>query len=370
MEDILKSAVDFLDAGEHVALASLVESGGSIPMSERAKMLVRQDGSALGTIGGGCLEAEIVSTCSEVLADGRQRTTRYTMTEKQAGESGLNCGGTVRIYSERLTGEIDADWLGSLMDARETRRTCILATALSDLGGPRKVVYYGDGTQHGSLGTEAADEAIAEHAPAVIKGEKPQVVRLDRSAWSSAMGDGDDSAIEIFLEPFMPPPALHIFGGGHVGREIGQLAKSVGFRVVLIDDRPAFADPQRHPYADECLVEEMDKAFSRLVVDDQSFVVAATRGHEHDEVVVEHAIRTPARYIGMLGSERKKQILWKRIKERGGDAARLEEIYSPIGFNIGADNPQEIAVSVVAELIRARRGIRKVWKTKREAAAV
>ena len=359
MEDLLKSAVASLRAGKSVALASLVESSGSIPMSERAKMLILEDGAVLGTIGGGCLEAEIVGTCSEVLADGKGRATKYTMTEKQAGESGLNCGGRVRIYSERLGGDRDADLLASLIEAREKRRSCILATALSGLPGSSRAIYYSDGTREGSLGTDRLDAAVAERAAAVMEGENADVVEID----------ADDSAIEIFLEPFVPPPVLYVFGGGHVGREIGQLAKSVGFHVILIDDRPTFADPQRHPYADECLVEEMDQAFSKLAVDDQSFVVAATRGHQHDEIVVEHAIRTPARYIGMLGSERKKQILWKRIRERGGDGSRLEEIFAPIGFNIGADNPQEIAVSVVAELIKVRRGIRKAWKTKRMEAA-
>ncbi len=109
----------------------------------------------------------------------------------------------------------------------------------------------------------------------------------------------------------------------------------------------------------------MDNAFRELEIDDQSFIVAATRGHQHDEIVVEQAIRTSARYIGMLGSERKKMILWKRIADRGGDSSQLDRVYAPIGLNIGADNPEEIAVSVVAELIKVRRGSRKKWKTKR-----
>ena len=140
----------------------------------------------------------------------------------------------------------------------------------------------------------------------------------------------------------------------------------MGFRVVLIDDRPIFANPERHPQADECLVAGMEEVFADLPIDDQSYIIAATRGHQHDEIVVEGAIKTPARYIGMLGSERKKLILWRRIAERGGDPARLDAVFAPIGFNIGADTPAEIAVSVVAELIEQRRGTPKVWKTKRK----
>jgi xanthine dehydrogenase accessory factor len=170
---------------------------------------------------------------------------------------------------------------------------------------------------------------------------------------------------EVFIEPFLPEPILYVFGGGHVGGQIGALAKNVGFRVVIIDDRPAFANWERHPLVDECRVVELGEGLADLLVDDQSYLVAATRGHQHDEIVVEQAIKTPARYIGMLGSERKKLILWKRIEGRGGKLEGLDRVFAPIGVNIGADTPEEIAVSVVAELIAVRRGSRKVWKTKK-----
>ena len=112
-------------------------------------------------------------------------------------------------------------------------------------------------------------------------------------------------------------------------------------------------------------MEEMDRVFQVLDIDEQSYIVAATRGHQHDEVVVQQAIETPARYIGMLGSERKKMLMWKRIEGRGGHRARLDQVYAPIGINIGADTPEEIGISVAAELIKVRRGARKVWKTKK-----
>ena len=132
----------------------------------------------------------------------------------------------------------------------------------------------------------------------------------------------------------------------------------------MVDDRPQFANPKRHPEADQWVVGAMDQVFAGLPIDEQSFVIAATRGHQHDEVVVEQAIRTPARYIGMLGSERKKLLMWQRLEARGGARARLDQVYAPVGLNIGADTPEEIAVSVVAELVRVRRGVVKQWKTK------
>ena len=352
MEDIITEIVRRKEQGERMALASLVWSTGSIPMSERAKMIVAEEGDVVGTIGGGCLEAEVLNAGRIALETGENQLLRYTMTEKQAGESGLNCGGSVRIYTEVIEPDEGADFYSRVLAARQERSGCALATLLDDTGEGR--LWLGaDGSTCGSLGTPEADREVEEHLPAVLERERGLVCALGETA-------------EVFIEPFLPEPVLYVFGGGHVGGQICALAKNVGFRVVLIDDRPMFANPERHPQADECLVAGMEEVFADLPIDDQSYIIAATRGHQHDEIVVEGAIKTPARYIGMLGSERKKLILWQRIAERGGDSQRLDAVFAPIGFNIGADTPAEIAVSVVAELIEQRRGTPKVWKTKRK----
>lgn len=356
MDDILSEIVRRKSRGERMALASLVWSTGSIPMSERAKMIVAEGGDVVGTIGGGCLEAEVLSVGRTVLETGESQLLRYTMTEEQAGESGLNCGGSVRIYTEVIEADATADFYGRVLAARQARSSCALATLLSS--GTGRLWLGADGSVCGSLGTPAADRQVEEYLPQVLGRERGLICALDPSA--------ELGAAEVFIEPFLPEPVLYVFGGGHVGGQICALAKTVGFRVVLIDDRPAFANPARHPQADECLVAGMEEVFAQLPIDDQSYIVAATRGHQHDEIVVEAAIKTPARYIGMLGSERKKLILWWRIAERGGNPQRLDAVFAPIGFNIGADTPAEIAVSVVAELIEQRRGTSKVWKTKRK----
>ena len=362
MEDIITEIVRRKEQGERMALASLVWSTGSIPMSERAKMIVAEEGDVVGTIGGGCLEAEVLSAGRIALETGENQLMRYTMTEKQAGESGLNCGGSVRIYTELIESDGGADFYGRVLAARQARSGCALATLLKsrfDTNGEGRLWLGADGSTYGSLGTSAADLQVEGHLPEVLERERGLVCALDPSA---KLGE----TAEVFIEPFLPEPVLYVFGGGHVGGQICALAKNVGFRVVLIDDRPTFANPERHPQADECLVAGMEEVFADLPIDDQSYIIAATRGHQHDEIVVEAAIKTPARYIGMLGSERKKLILWRRIAERGGDPQRLDAVFAPIGFNIGADTPAEIAVSVVAELIEQRRGTPKVWKTKRK----
>jgi xanthine dehydrogenase accessory factor len=344
-------------------------------MSDRAKMLIQEDGTVLGTIGGGCLEAEILNAGREVIQTGVPHLTRYTMTEKQAGESGLNCGGSVRIFTEPLGAPTGTASYVRIQQARAARKGCVLATLL-DVSRPLqsgcgKMLVYEDGTWRGSLGLEEADLQVRQNLEKVLAKEGGAILELDLEPVSaSVLGFAPDQAVEVFVEPFMPSPVLYVFGGGHVGAQICKLAKNVGFQVVVIDDRPMFANSSRHPEADGCVVEEMDRVFEKLDLDEQSYIVAATRGHQHDEIVVEQAIGTPARYIGMLGSERKKMLMWKRLEARGGSRQRLDQVHAPIGFNIGADTPEEIAVSVVAELIKVRRGVRKSWKTKTAEAVV
>ena len=370
MDDIIREIAALKETREQAALASLVWSSGSIPMSDRAKMLIRSNRGVVGTIGGGCLEAEILNVGREVMKTRKPHLTRYTMTEKQAGESGLNCGGTVRILTEPIDPHSGADAYGLVLRAREERKGCVMATLLGGKSVPEavggKMLVFEDGERSGTLGLEELDEQVPQMVDEVLEAERGVVRELvlpPGQTFSKKIGSG--ASVEVFVEPYLPPPVLYVFGGGHVGEQIGRLAKRVGFWVVVVDDRPLFASPERHPHADEWVVEEMDRVFQVLDIDEQSYVVAATRGHQHDEVVVQQAIETPARYIGMLGSERKKMLMWKRIEGRGGTRARLDQVYAPIGLNIGADTPEEIGVSVVAELIKVRRGTRKIWKTKK-----
>ena len=334
---------------ERAALASLVWSSGSIPMSDRAKMLVLSDGKIIGTIGGGCLEAEILAAGRQVLESGEPVDTRYTMTEKKAGESGLNCGGTVRVFTELIPDDQTWDLFRRVGTARQKRQLCLFATRLDGAG----KAFYGPEGWCGDLGGISPD-LLDGHWSENDSGGRGKIVEINGS--------------EVFLEPFPPKTRLYVFGGGHVGGQVGQLAAQVGFEVHIIDDRPAFAAPHRHPHVHGCKVLGMENAFEQLEVDSQTFIVAATRGHQHDEIVVEQAIRTPASYVGMLGSERKKMVLWGRMLERGADPERLKAVYAPVGLNIGADTPEEIAVSVVAELIQIRRGPTKTWKTKEQGA--
>ena len=349
MEDVFGRLLDEVGKGNAVALASLVWSTGSIPMSDSAKMLVTEGGEIVGTIGGGCLEAEVFTAGQSVLETNIPCDMRYTMTEKQAGENGLNCGGTVRIYTERIDAAEGGDAFAEIEKAKGRRAARILAT---ELNGKRRFLADEQGKILWSNG---------DYSPQIYR----EITDVKFKNGGGVIVRGPDVKGEFFVEPFWPQPRAFIFGGGHVGGQVAALAKNVGFYVVLIDDRPFFANNERHPYADECIAGEIESVFASLSLDQHSYVLALTRGHQYDEQVVECAINNRVGYIGMLGSERKKIVLWKKILQRGADPERLGEVFSPIGINIGADTPEEIAVSVVAEMVRVRRGVRKEWKTKK-----
>ncbi|MCP4668449.1 MAG: XdhC/CoxF family protein, partial [Deltaproteobacteria bacterium] len=165
--------------------------------------------------------------------------------------------------------------------------------------------------------------------------------------------------VEVFVEAFISDPALFIFGGGHVSREIVPLANLVGFKVVVIDDREEFAKTEQFPQAREVHQYPFEGVMDRLAVDASSYLVIVTRGHIHDKMVLEQSLRTKAGYIGMIGSRRKRNMIYENLLEQGFTQKDLARVHSPIGLDIGAETPEEIAVSIVAELIQVRAGKEK-----------
>ncbi|HZE88743.1 MAG TPA: XdhC family protein [Verrucomicrobiae bacterium] len=344
MKQILHAALEAIESRQRVALATIVSARGSLPMSRRSKMLILEDGSMRGTVGGGCLEAEIFAEGREILkAGGPPRLRRFTLTESQAGVEGLNCGGTVEVMTEAFGPGPVEEVLRSCLDAIDRREEAVLATSLDaqPSGSTGKILVRADRRVVGSIGDARMSEASAALAASLMGTDAIAVESVaDR---------------RVFLETILVTPTALFFGGGHVTRHTARVARTAGFRIVIVDDRPAFANRERHPDADETLVLPMESAFESLVVDPHTFVVSATRGHQHDEVVVRQALRSAAGYVGMLGSARKVAILKTRLAAEGFDQATLDRLHAPIGLEIGADDPGEIAVSIVAELIAFRR---------------
>ena len=351
MKEILEEIIDLIRRDERGAVASIVSASGSLPMSRRSKMLTMPDGAQRGTVGGGCLEADVHAMSRKVIGSGEAAWQRFTLTESMAGAEGLNCGGTVEILIEPvggLHGVAHAEIYRRTLAALRTKEETVLATVVSAapgalILGKGLVGWKGLRIGWGRLGGDESLTQLAVEEGLAILGQ-------DRAVVITAPG-GE----RILLETVSAPPTLYLFGGGHVSLAVARVARTAGFRVVVVDDRPAFANKERFPEADETLVLPMETALSHLPIDRTAFIVAVTRGHQHDEPVIEQAIRTPACYIGMIGSRRKVAILWERLKARGATQEDLDRVHAPIGLSIGADTPGEIAVSIVAQLISVRR---------------
>ena len=253
--DIYEEVVKLQQAGRKGALATIVNVRGSIPSFKSAKMLVRDDGSIAGTIGGGCVEAEVWQAAREAMASEKTRTLHFDLNQDPRYDTGLVCGG----------------------------------------------------------------------------------------------------ALDIFIEPVLPTPLLYIFGAGHVSLHLYKVARNAGFDVVVMDDRDQYANRERFPEAREVIAEEFDKGLAGLSPAESAYIVIATRGHRDDMRVLRWAVQTPARYIGMIGSRRKAITVYRELVKEGLAPELFDRVHSPVGLDIGAITPEEIAVSILAELIGVRR---------------
>jgi xanthine dehydrogenase accessory factor len=363
MNDIFAEILRLQQQGQRGALCTIISSKGSLPMSGKAKMLVGEDGTMVGTVGGGCLEADVWAEAQRVVKKDISKIASFILTEQHAGESGLNCGGKVEILIEPVVPDRMTAVFEEIARIRAAGEKGAIATVISSripatMKEKSKLVLRADGTIIGGIGDGGfIEDSVRPKAEEVMREDYLTVLQFEISdeeaqRWGLEPGD----TLDVFVEPIVAIPTLYLFGGGHVSLQIAKIAKTVGFKIVVIDDRPAFANKDRFPMADETRVEDLYTVFERLHIDDQSYIVAVTRGHQHDEPVIEQAIRTEARYIGMIGSKRKISRMWKKLIEGGADRDRLAQVHAPIGLEIGADTPEEIAVSIVAQLIESRRG--------------
>ena len=260
--DIYEEVVRLRRLGQKCALATIVQVNGSIPSYESAKLLVREDGSMLGTIGGGCVEAEVWNAARDVMQNERPRHMNFTLGQDAAYDNGLICGGQ----------------------------------------------------------------------------------------------------LSVFIEPVVPQPRLYVFGAGHISKSISKIATLAGFASVIVDNREAFANRERFPEADEIFAEEYEEVFPKLPIRDTSYLVIVTRGHRDDMRVMRWAVGTNAKYIAMIGSKRKVIGVVKELEKEGIPRESFERAFAPMGLDIGAITPEEIAVSIVAEMIAMRRAPDSDWR--------
>jgi len=260
--DIYDEIVRLRKLGQKCAVATIVQVKGSIPSYESAKLLVREDGSMVGTVGGGCVEADVWNAAREVIETEKPRHLTFSLGQDAAYDEGLICGGQ----------------------------------------------------------------------------------------------------LNIFVEPVVPQPRAFIFGGGHVSKSISKVANLAGFATIVIDDREAFANPDRFPEAEETYADEYESVFPKLTVTGSSYLIIVTRGHRDDMRVLRWAVTTQAHYISMIGSKRKTISVIHELEKEGISRVAFENVFAPMGLDIGSETPEEIAVSVVAEMIAMRRSPNSDWR--------
>jgi xanthine dehydrogenase accessory factor len=354
MEDIYSEIVKSLLKREKVALATVIRRVGSAPRAVGAKFLVREDGSSFGSISGGAVEAEVLQEAQGVMERGVGDVLHFTLTAEQLAAGGLICGGNIDILVESLKEEF-LDIYQEALRLKQKGGSALLATLISVDGhfpksGGSKVLLRPTGEKIGSLWDgEGLEQKVLKEGGALIRENKPSVLMF-----SAERADSPWRSVEILVEPIHSQPTVYIFGAGHISQQLTPLAKKVQFKVVVIDDRETFANRERFPEADEVIVSEFEKCFDRLPIDESSYLVIVTRGHLSDGFVLEQAIQTNACYIGMIGSKRKIEALYQNVLEKGIEKEALEKIHAPIGIDINSETPEEIAVSIVAELIQVR----------------
>ncbi|MGH7567561.1 MAG: XdhC family protein [Gemmatimonadales bacterium] len=303
-------------AGGGGALATVARTRGSTPVPAGTKMLVGPQGRLIGTVGGGCVEADVIQAALEAQRRGAPALVTHTLNADLAGDLGLSCGGTVDIFVEPLVPE--ESYVRVLEQAAEVEAG-VVTTATQWPAGP--------------------DKTFAP-LPADAPSGKAATLSRDR---------------RFVIERLAPAPRVVVFGAGHVGTAIARAAAAAGFRVTVIDDRPDYADPARFPDGTAVLAAEVDEALAQCRLSAADAVVIATRGHRQDALILERVATSPAGYVGLLGSRRKKLVVTKGLTGAGVPREALARVRVPVGLAIGAVTPEEIAVSVVAELVAWRR---------------
>lgn len=336
-------------AGRRHAVATVVRTQGSTPQQIGARLVVTADESErpAGTLGGGCVEADAILASREILQRGGRSLRSYSLTEDLAWNTGLVCGGTMWILAEPGEEAIAAggsNFVEASLRAADGGPPIVLVTLLErrghDLAFVARMIVDANGTAAGTLGSSARDAAAIAAAQDQLPHATPKLMPVEEG-------------YELLVEPIAGRPRLVIAGGGHVAQAIARQAQLLDFEVTVLEDRPEFSDPSRFGGA-RVLGGHIPDTIGTLEYGWNSYIVIATRGHKLDADCLLSAVRTDARYIGLLGSRRKAALVSAMLKEEGVPQSRIDAIRTPVGLDLGGRTPAEIALSVLAEITQTR----------------
>jgi xanthine dehydrogenase accessory factor len=327
---VLSKALDWLAEGRGVAVATVIQTWGSAPQPVGSQLLIDDAGNFLGSVSGGCVEAEVITEAAEIIATGQPRALEYGVEDDKAWSVGLACGGSIRIFVEKVTPGHAPDFvLPRLVAAVQARQRVALVTQLAT--GAQSVAY-------------APDEVGPDLAPAL-----DDAFRRGRSA----AVEGRDG--EVFINVFNPTVRLIIVGAVHVAQPLVPMARALGYDVVIVDPRSAFATEER--FGDAEIVRDWpDEALPSIGMDGRTALIALTHDPKIDDPALIAAVASDAFYVGALGSKKTHAKRVERLRQAGVAAAGIERIHAPIGLDIGAQGAAEIAVSIIAEITAVQRG--------------
>jgi len=335
-----------MEADRRAVIARIIRQVGSAPRTIGTKCIFFEDGSLQGTIGGGALEFQAMTAAKNVIAEDRSAILNFQLTGKEVAQTDMLCGGKVDVFLEPVApgnaaaGEVFSAAAQAVARGQKGLLLTLVAEGIESNDASCRAFVASDGSVVGKLaGISAADEKRLQTAEDITP---PMLVELG------------DRGLQVFAETVEPDNVLYIFGAGHISTFIAPLAKMVGFKVVVLDDRNEFANRERFAGADEIMALPFADAFRQITVTATSYIAIVTRGHIFDHEVLRFALKQPAAYVGMIGSKRKRDIVYRALREEGFSEKDLEAVHSPIGLEIGAETPEEIAICIVAELIKER----------------
>ena len=347
MREIYQKIPELIASDQVGAYCTVVETKGSTPQKPGAKLLILPDLRNIGTLGGGCVEAEARRQAIGLMQDGAPRLLEFQLDSDYGWDDGLICGGNMKIFIDIPKTRDDVDIFTSLRELNAAQVPLVYATVVksdeqnTNIG--MKMIFASNGDRIGTLGNSTLESEVESQMTDIL--EK-----------NNAYAFIQDDNTTIFLEPLQPRPILLIAGAGHVGQALCHLGNWLDFDIVIVDDRADFASSERLPEADEIIIGDIAEELRKYPKNHLTYVVIVTRGHQHDESALHSVVESDARYIGLIGSRRKIKLIFDDLLEIGIPKEKLQRVYAPIGLDINSKTVPEIAVSIASQLIQIRNG--------------
>ena len=346
MQNPLGAIHEYLDSGRQVVLARIIHQVGSAPRALGTECLFLDDGGLIGSIGGGSLEYRVAQMIPEIIDKGVTHTLNFDLTGTEVAKTEMLCGGIVDVYLEPVLPDNRpaADLFKRIHRLLAAGAQATLLTVIQDgrhqADQIDRLLIETDGTMTGTI--EAISPEMGQQLASTYGQTAPRLLAAEADHPS------------LFIEVIKPYDTVYLFGAGHISTFVAPLAARVGFKVIVLDDRQEFASRERFPEADDILVCPLTDVFREHIPTSSAYMVIVTRGHIHDLGILRQALGQEHAYIGMIGSRRKRDMIYQALRKEGVTQEALDQVHSPIGLAIGAQTPEEIAVSIVAELIQVR----------------